>query len=211
MLLTVGILVGVAVVLAGWRLVAWQIARDKQEIAEANALRERCRAESEALEEQMAAHLSSARAALLGQVSVRLKLTPEELYARIEEHSSGDALDQALPSLDSVHEQAYLVARGVRPLAIVAYVTATPQMIARARCLITSTFVDGALPFVVDSGDGLAMCGYSSTAWAVELLRWASSAEHAAPHKHHIIGLLLGYSAFAIRDHHERSAVVDAH
>ena len=67
--------------------------------------------------------------------------------------------------------------------------------------------VAGAIPFVVDRGDGIADYGYAAHAWVIDLFGWAAKIDDAVPdvHRHRIIGLLLGYSATAIREDEELS------
>ncbi len=57
-----------------------------------------------------------------------------------------------------------------------------------------------AIPFVIDEGDGVATCGYTSNPRAVDLLQRALA---SAPGEqvHRILGLLLGSGADSIERH----------
>jgi hypothetical protein len=109
---------------------------------------------------------------------------------------------------DYIAEHAYLVARGVRAMAIVGHVRADKDdmLTAASRLEIASVNVD-AVPFVVVRRDGWADCGFAAAQWVVDLYEWSARSD-AVPeaHAHRIRGLLLGYSADAIRAHDERSA-----
>jgi hypothetical protein len=94
-------------------------------------------------------------------------------------------------------EHAYLVARGVRPLAI-----AEHFFVAETDVLMVATRVErysesGVIPWVLDHGNGTGSCGYASERWPLDLYEWAV---RCAPEeqRERIIGLLLGYSARAI-------------
>jgi len=102
---------------------------------------------------------------------------------------------------ETVADAAYLVARGVRPLAIVGERLADEFGMIRAMTLLGPYSSDAAIPFVVDHGDGTASWGYSSTAWAIELYRWVRTEEADESRRHQILGLLLGYSPEAIARH----------
>lgn len=110
-------------------------------------------------------------------------------------------------SKDYIQEQAYLVSRGVRPMAIVGWVTAEHDVMLRAasRLEIESIGIEGAAAYVIPRPDGQAVCGFAAARWVIDLHEWVLQTP-ALPEKHfhHILGLLLGYSAHAIRDHDER-------
>jgi hypothetical protein len=98
-----------------------------------------------------------------------------------------------LPSDDALREQAQLVARGVRPLALVG--SCSLDRASAVRHYLLRLGVPGAIPFVVPHGDG-AECGYAARAWVVETLTWVWTVPER--HRHRVLGLLLGYSAEAI-------------
>ena len=104
-----------------------------------------------------------------------------------------------------VEEHAYLVARGVRPLALVGNCVARARAMRRARLSLERSACDGVHVFVLDRGDGFADYGYAAAPWVVHLYGWAVSAREAddsvlARQRHRIVGLLLGYSVSAISD-----------
>lgn len=115
--------------------------------------------------------------------------------------------DLPVPPEDTIREHAYLVARGVRPMALVQTFTAEPMM-----CLHVATQLEriGAetglpvVPFVVENADGSADCGYAAAGWVVDLLRWASGDDVPKVQRMRVVGLLLGYSAEAISTFEDR-------
>ena len=109
-----------------------------------------------------------------------------------------------LPSDDLLSEQSYLVARGVRPMALVGEFP-SDLMIAIATRLEAQADQD-AIPFVIDLGEGHATCGYASAGWAVELYRWVMGKEIPQEHRERILGLLLGYSPVAVASFEDRAA-----
>lgn len=107
---------------------------------------------------------------------------------------------EAVPSDDVLREQAYLVARGVRPLSLAGHV----QIEDGVGLLSIATKIErhaqpNVVPFVVDHGDRIASFGYASSRWVVDLYEWAVR-DPAVPeeHEHRIVGLLLGYGAPAV-------------
>ena len=102
-------------------------------------------------------------------------------------------------------EQAYLVARGVRPLALVGHCLADQRIMFEVISQLEDCSSAGAIPFVFPRNDGFADYGYANSTWAIDLLRWAQSGEVPTNHQHRIIGLLLGYSVVAIRNHEEHT------
>ena len=98
-------------------------------------------------------------------------------------------------------DAAYLVARGVRPLAIVGERIADEIGMIRAMTLLDPYSSDTAIPFVVDHMDGTASWGYAAAAWAIDLYRWVRLEETDESRRHQILGLLLGYSPEAIARH----------
>lgn len=111
-------------------------------------------------------------------------------------------------SADYIEEHAYLVARGVRPMAIVGHVEATERVMleAASRLEVAATGI-GTVPFVVRRADNMADCGFAAAQWVVDLYEWlAQSTAVPVKHAHRIRGLLLGYSAEAIRAHDEHGS-----
>lgn len=106
------------------------------------------------------------------------------------------------PSDDLILEQAYLVARGVRPLALIGTCdqdeSTLQATITRLKILAGGT----AIPYVVPARcPGRAAYGYASEAWSIDLLAWALSDECPDTQRGRVIGLLLGYSPDEIRRH----------
>lgn len=103
-----------------------------------------------------------------------------------------------LPPEEALTEHAYLVARGVRPLALVAHFFLDQGDPLGTAAQLERHAHMGLIPWVLDHGDGVASCGYASERWALELYEWAVTGPVPEEQRERIIGLLLGYSAFAI-------------
>jgi len=102
-----------------------------------------------------------------------------------------------LPSEDLIREQAYLVARGVRPMALLGHCETDSLVMLRVATKLESLSVDcDVLSFVFDRGDGKADFGFVSDAWVLDLYKWIQ----IAPKKqfNRMLGLLLGYDVKAI-------------
>jgi len=118
------------------------------------------------------------------------------------------AMPDALPSADALTEQAYLVARGVRRVALGGHLHLPDEGPLTALLTVATELERHAepnvIPFVVDHGDGVASFGYAESRWALDLYEWTVK-DPAVPQeqRHRIIGLLLGYSAPAISRHDE--------
>ena len=117
--------------------------------------------------------------------------------------ADGDGMDAFL-DLERSREQAMLVARGVRPLAELGSCLAEEVAMLRAMTALERAAAPGAIPFVVNRGDGQASYGFAAAAWVVDLYRWVT-ATGAVPEAqaHRVRGLLMGYSAEAIRTFEE--------
>jgi hypothetical protein len=122
----------------------------------------------------------------------------------VERVARGDP--EGLRASDEViQEQAYLVARGVRALALIGICPADPLLMLRAATRIEAFADPAVIPFVVDRGDGVADCGVAGAAWALDLYRWVIASDALPPvQRERIIGLLLGYSADAVRLYEDR-------
>jgi len=114
---------------------------------------------------------------------------------------SADAL---LPSDDLITEHAYLVARGVRPLALTGWCPADAVVMLRVTTRLESAAETGALPFVIDHQDGSASFGYAAARWVLDLYEWIVR-DTAVPQeqRERITGLLLGYAPDAISRYEE--------
>ena len=107
-----------------------------------------------------------------------------------------------------LQEHAYLIARGVRQIAIAGHCQASHKSMLSVASQVEVCAVQGAIPFVVNRGDGIADYGYAAAQWALDLYQWVVCAPVAhVPRRyaHHILGLLLGYSSDAIREFDENS------
>ena len=101
---------------------------------------------------------------------------------------------------DLLSEQSYLVARGVRPLALGGhlYVEEADELL-RVATRVEAAACEGCLPFVVNHEDGTASYGYAAGRWALDLYEWAIGNPHVPEEQRdRIIGLLLGYSGPSI-------------
>ena len=141
---------------------------------------------------------------------------------RAESSSSGQVVSmkdtaarQARPiceSADLVHEQAYLVSRGVRPLSLIGHIAVESEFdVERAKTELMAVRPYGAaerepIPVVMIRQDRTcADIGFAARAWVVDLLKWL---DENAPteQQNRIVGLLLGYSADAIASLEELEA-----
>lgn len=106
-----------------------------------------------------------------------------------------------LPSPDLVREQAYLVSRGVRALALFGRCDPSDRDEAWGRLLVGGQHHPEALPFWIAFAEGRVDYGFAAAAWAVDLYRWAQSQPEAQ--RERIEGLLLGYGPREIERHEE--------
>ena len=72
--------------------------------------------------------------------------------------------------------------------------------------LETASLGTSAIPFVIDREEGVCDCGFAAERWVVELFKWISTAT-GEPMRSRLTGLLLGYSAAAIRDFEQRQSI----
>lgn len=109
------------------------------------------------------------------------------------------AADASLPGNEVLAEHSYLVARGVRPMALAGWCTSDPMIMLRAATRLEAVAETGALPFVVDHQDGSATFGYAAAPWVLDLYEWLGKGS-AVPQeqRERITGLLLGYAPDAI-------------
>ncbi len=102
--------------------------------------------------------------------------------------------DGGMPSDDLVQEQAYLVSRGVRALALLGeQQTEDPESL--HQYLIQKGGWSSAIPFVLPSKQaGWVRLGYAAEQWVIDLLRWIDEVDAPERWAEGILGLLLGYS-----------------
>ena len=113
-----------------------------------------------------------------------------------------------LLSDDGIEEHAYLISRGVRPLALFNPFPAKPLLMKQVATRLEnlSLFLHGAIPFVVDQGDGEAIAGYAADKGLVETFVWVTN--HAPePHVDRLVGLLLGYSVPAVAAYEQNQSI----
>src|SRR6266545_5266457 len=107
--------------------------------------------------------------------------------------------DDFLPSPDLLNEQSYLVARGVRPMAVVGQCSADELVMLRVATRLEEEADANSIPFVVDHHDGHASYGYAAARWALDLYEWAmSETDIPQAQRDRIVGLLLGYAVHAV-------------
>ena len=110
-----------------------------------------------------------------------------------------------LPSEDSIREQAYLIERGVRPMALLGHCEADSLAMLRVATKLESLSVDyDVISFVFDRGDGTADFGFVSDAWILDLYKWIQIAPKIQFNR--VLGLLLGYDVKAIGRYEQLSS-----
>ena len=101
---------------------------------------------------------------------------------------------------DLINEQSWLVARGVRHLALLQSIDKDEKAMDSMFVKLNQMSVEPAIPFVLPRKDiDCAMTGYASAKWVIDLLDW--SYDQPLRQHHQIIGLLLGYSSEQIGQH----------
>ena len=126
----------------------------------------------------------------------------------VKESVFGEDFDICLDYMDTVKSEAYLVSRGVRPLALVGTVDADPLLMLKAFNRVSYATLGmselrgtSVIPLVVDSGD-YADVGFAARSWVAETFKWMVE-NVPQPHLDRLKGLLLGYSVDAIADNDE--------
>lgn len=113
-----------------------------------------------------------------------------------------------LPTKEVLREQVYLVARGVRVLALAGHchLSDADELLRLATALEQSADAN-VIAFVVDHGDGVASYGFANSRWALDLYEWVVK-DPGVPQeqRHRIIGLLLGYDAPSISRHEDEGS-----
>ena len=80
-----------------------------------------------------------------------------------------------------VAEAAYLVARGVRPMALVYDGMADGPTMLELASRLEAIGDPGAIPMVVDHGDGRTGAGYAVAGWVIDLYEWVTSVDGRDP------------------------------
>lgn len=109
----------------------------------------------------------------------------------------------------AAQEHGYLIARGVRALALVGHCVSDPVVMLQVSTRLETLAEPGTVPFVIERGDGQAEYGYASAKWVVDLYRWLGNADISAlpdRERNLIAGLLFGYSVDAIRQFDEAAS-----
>ena len=131
----------------------------------------------------------------------------------VDKETFGEDFDIGLDFLDTVKSEAYLVSRGVRPLALVGEVEADPMAMLKAFNKVsyaTNGMRDCSgnpvIPVVAErKGEQTAYVGYAARGWVVETFKWVID-NVPQPHLNRLLGLLLGYSVDAIVSNEESTA-----
>ena len=107
-----------------------------------------------------------------------------------------------------IQEHAYLISRGVRPLALFNPFPADPPLMLHVSTRLEnlSLSLRGAIPFVVDEGNGMAIAGYAANRGVVETFLWVEKTAQK-PHRDRLLGLLLGYSIPAIVTYEQEQSI----
>ena len=114
---------------------------------------------------------------------------------------------------DLIQEQALLVSRGVRPMAIFGFTSSLDETELEKVFIRMNSISepDGGIPFVLPQrSPECTKVGFAAERWVIDLLEWSYA--NARPRFHHcIMGLLLGYSPESIAKHDERLSGDPAH
>ena len=106
---------------------------------------------------------------------------------------------------DLIFEQAYLVSKGVRSLALVGSIPESDAMLRMATHIKLGIASKGlAIPFVITpyKDRDFATCGFAAEQWVIDVLKWTWT---NMPEREHelLLGLMLGYSPKEIQDYAE--------
>lgn len=115
-------------------------------------------------------------------------------------------MNKELPSVEVVSEQAYLVARGVRLLAVAGVVKDVVENVVDMRQMLYEAAVESAgsqervpIPFLVKDPDtNLINLGYASHEWVIDVYEWLLGGTVPPQMVSRVMGLLLGYSGDAV-------------
>lgn len=108
--------------------------------------------------------------------------------------------------INAIEREAYLVERGVRPIALMgtrpADATEKVRLLTQLKKFCYKMDVK---PFVIDRNDGAVEYGIASAGWALDLFKWLLSAKIPQVQKDRIQGLLFGYDIKSIARFEELS------
>ena len=119
----------------------------------------------------------------------------------LDSHIAAGGRGRVLPHREVVFEQSWLVARGVRALALLGTVNSEPGAMRSAHIYLAQHGDNRAIPFVMKRDDtDYADVGFAAAQWVIDLLDWSY---RCAPARqgHCIVGMLLGYSPPEIASH----------
>jgi hypothetical protein len=132
-----------------------------------------------------------------------------EIHSNMHVHAPTEpdfrGTDLLVPNRDVLTEHAYLVARGVRSLAVAAHFpTQSASMLRIATLIEVAASGADVAPFVIDHGDGSGSLGFAANRWTLDFYEWAVT-DRSIPEQqmHRIVGMLLGYSPVAISRYEE--------
>ena len=115
-------------------------------------------------------------------------------------------MNKDLPPVDVLNEQAYLVARGVRLLAVAGVVEDTIENLVDVRQMLYEASVESAgsqervpIPFLIKTpGTNLINFGYASHEWVIDVYEWLLDDTVPDQMVSRVMGMLLGYSGEAV-------------
>ena len=113
-----------------------------------------------------------------------------------------------IPSDEQIINEAYLISRGVRSLALLGTVPNDQacEIYLKLSELASTKLGSGQaaepVPFLSNSAEGdFKYFGYAARKWVIETFEWLNTVEE--PHYSRILGMLLGYSPLAIAEYDE--------
>lgn len=106
-----------------------------------------------------------------------------------------------------ISEQAYLIARGVRPMMLFHLIDADPLLMGQVAGRIEQR-AEGmkVLPFVFEDPSGMAWVGYAASKWVFETFQWAVESLEE-PYHSRVLGMLLGYNALEVAKYEEQQPI----
>ena len=115
-------------------------------------------------------------------------------------------VDENLPSAEVMAEQAYLIGRGVRLLAIVGPVEDATDTLVDVRQMLYDAAVESAgsqertpIPFLIkDPRTNWIRAGFAAHAWVIDVYEWLLTDSVPDQMTSRVLGLLLGYSGDAV-------------
>lgn len=114
---------------------------------------------------------------------------------------------KGIASDDAMAEAAYLVERGVRPIALCGTVTIASEiermlLMQRLNAAVNNRNVK---QFIVDFGDGIAQYGFVAAGWVLDLYQWVLFTDIPSVQRERIFGLMFGYGIESIARYEDLS------